>query len=208
MPEPATDPLSALAHDLIKRTPGAYERLTVTGPAPQSAHSLLDRVTPDQLLAVPIHSPVNASAMLAALWLWHDSLDECHRIVQKEPEDLDSAAPRASHRELAETLAFWHAIMHRREGDFSNSKYWYARCANHPVLKSMASHANEILHPLPADKSLLRIMRNGFDPNAFVDLVEQVHDQPSDIRHAPAISLQKIEWRALFDYCTRKAAGQ
>jgi hypothetical protein len=207
MPDPATNPLSALAHDLIKRSPSAYQKLTVTGPAPQTAHTLLDRVTPDQLLAVPIRSLVNASAMLAALWLWHDGLDECHRCVQKDPEDLDPASPRSSQRELAETLAFWHAIMHRREGDFSNSKYWYARCTDHPVLKSMASHANEILHPLPADKSLLRILRNGWDPNAFVDLAEQVHDQPGDIRHAPAVALQKIEWRALFDYCTRMAAG-
>jgi hypothetical protein len=58
-------------------------------------------------------------SVLSALWLWHDYLDESHIISQK----IDTP-----------TGSFWHAIMHRREGDFSNSKYWYARCADHPAL--------------------------------------------------------------------------
>jgi len=205
MPDSPTDPLSSLAHDIIKAA--AYEKLTVSRSAPANAHRFLDDVTPDQLLLVPVNSPVHAAAMLAALWLWHDDLDQCHRIVQKSPDELHPSA-KSNDREMTQTLAFWHAIMHRREGDFSNSKYWYARCADHPVLQSMASHANEILHPLPADKSLLRIMRNGWDPNAFVHLTELVHNQPADPRHRAAVSLQKIEWRALFDHCTRLAAGQ
>ncbi len=201
-----TDPLSTLTHEIIKAA--NYENLTVSGSAPPKTHDMLDQVSPDQLLIVRVNSPVHASAMLAALWLWHDGLDECHRIVQQSPDELHPSAAKSNPREMTQTLAFWHAIMHRREGDFSNSKYWYARCADHPVLQSMASHANEILHPLPADKSLLKITRNGWDPNAFVDLTEQVHHQPSDSRYHAAVSLQKIEWRALFDYCTRLAAGQ
>lgn len=201
-----TDPLSSFAHEIIKAA--AYEKLTVSGSAAAKAHDMLDRVSPDQLLIVPATSPVHASAMLAALWLWHDGLDQCHQIVQKSPDELHPPAAKSNHREMTQTLAFWHAIMHRREGDFSNSKYWYARCADHPVLQSMPSHANEILHPLPADKSLLRVMRNGWDPNAYVDLAEQVHNLPADPRHRAAVTLQRIEWRALFDYCTRLAAGQ
>jgi len=42
---------------------------------------------------------------------------------------------------------------------------------------------------------------------AFVDLVQQVHESPSDPRYPITVALQQLEWRALFDHCTRGAAG-
>ena len=51
-----------------------------------------------------------AQACLAGLWLYHDFLDESHSISQ----------------EIAtSTGSFWHGIMHRREPDPSNAKYWF-----------------------------------------------------------------------------------
>jgi len=61
---------------------------------------------------------------------------------------------------------------------------------------------------MPADKSLLRLIMSGWNPNALVDLVEQVHDSPQDPRHALAVSLQRLEWQVLFEDCTRRAAGK
>src|SRR6185295_3279275 len=46
----------------------------------------------------------------AGLWLLQDFLDESHAISQ----DIDTREG-----------SFWHAIMHRREPDASNSKYWW-----------------------------------------------------------------------------------
>jgi hypothetical protein len=191
MADPGTDPLSPLAHEIIQSA--SYEKLTTSGPAPAKAHELLDGITPDQLLTVPITSDSHAYAMLAGLWLWHDWLDSSHTISQS----LQTT-----------TGSFWHAIMHRREGDFSNAKYWYARCTNHPVLQTMAPFVNDILHPLPADKSFLRLTQSGWNPNAFVDLCEQLHNRPTDPRYPVAVVLQKLEWRLLFDHCTRAASGQ
>jgi hypothetical protein len=110
-------------------------------------------------------------------------------------------------QEASSTLAFWHAIMHRREGDFSNSRYWYARCANHAALTYIAPEASRLINSQPADKSLLRLIATGWNPNAFVDLVEQVRDRPDDPRHALAVSLQRVEWATLFNHCVRAAAG-
>ena len=187
-----TDVRSALAVRIMQANPRAYERVVVEDAAPALARELLDGVTPDQLLAVPVKDSAAAKAMLAGLWLYHDGLEESHRISQA----LNTA-----------TGSFWHAIMHRREGDFSNSKYWYARCANHPAVAPLAVAAASVLNAQPADKSLLRIVMSGWNPNAFVDLVEEVHDRPSDPRHALAVTLQRLEWRTLFDHCTRAAAG-
>ena len=134
-----------------------------------------------------------AAACHAGLWLLHGFLDESHALSQQ----IDT--PSGS---------FWHAIMHRREGDFSNSKYWYARCASHPSLAVLGVQAPRLINTMPADKSLLRLIATGWDPNAFVDLVEQVHDSVNDPRHAAAVALQRLEWQVLFDECARRAAGR
>ena len=189
-----TDDLSPFAQDVLKlNLDGAYTRLVVRGSGTSEAKGLLDGATADRMIRGQIRSRDDASAMLSGLWLYHDWLEESHTISQ----DLHS-----------ETGSLWHAIMHRREGDFSNSKYWYARCRSHAVLASIGTAAGAILNPLPADKSLLRLVNPTWDPNAFVDLVEAVYEKPNDPRRAAAVSLQQLEWRLLFDHCTRAAAGK
>ena len=59
----------------------------------------------------------------AGLWLLHDFLDESHTISQ------GVGTPSGS---------FWHGIMHRREGDFSNAKYWFHRVGHHHVYAELA----------------------------------------------------------------------
>jgi hypothetical protein len=145
------------------------------------------------MLACPVRSKPDAEALLAGLWLWHDWLDEAHRIAQR----LDTPSGR-----------FWHAIMHRREGDFANSVYWYRRCAEHPLLPALHQHASTLIHPLPADTMLLRLVRGGWEPAAFVELVQAVHAAPDDPRQTVAVSLQQLEWRMLIDFCARAAAGK
>ncbi len=189
-----TDDLSPLARQILSLDiENSYRRLVVRGDGNTEAKKLLSSTTPKQLLSGLLRSEDDANAMLAGLWLWHDWLDESHHISQS----LESP-----------TGSFWHAIMHRREGDFSNSKYWYARCQNHPILQQMANNATQILHSLPADKAYLRLMSGGWNPNAFVDLIESVEEDEKNPKHATAISLQQLEWRLLFDHCTRSAAGK
>ncbi len=189
-----TDALSPAVHEILNLDKAtAYTQLVVTSDGNRAAAECLKALTPDQLLTKPVAGRDDAEALLSGLWLWHDWLDSSHTISQSLHNPAGS---------------FWHAIMHRREGDFSNAKYWYARCRSHPVIKSMLPFANDILHPLPADKSLLRLTRDGWDSDAFVDLAEQLHDRPADPRFGVAVALQKLEWRLLFDHCMRGASGQ
>lgn len=60
--------------------------------------------------------------VLAGLHLWNDDIDRCHRIAQAH--------------EAAEGN-YWHAILHRREPDYSNAKYWYRRVGKHPIFSGL-----------------------------------------------------------------------
>jgi len=107
------------------------------------------------------HGPA-AQACLAGLRLLANDLDASHRISQ------EIATPEGS---------FWHAIMHRREGDFGNAKYWFRRVGRHPVLESLA-----------------------VDPFRFVDQVEQCVRR-GDGNDAALLASQQREWETLFQFC-------
>lgn len=188
-----TDNLSPTGRQLLKLHQSAYEKLVIT-PADkyEPVRQAIAGVSPRELVVGTFRRETEAKALLAALWLYYDFLDEAHAIVQA----LETTSG-----------SLWHAILHRREGDFSNAKYWYARCADHPALPTLSVQAAAHLNPLPAEKSLLKITMNGWSGAAFVDLVEAVHRHPDDPRYRVAVALQQLEWRVLFDHCTRAAAG-
>src|SRR5262249_24589033 len=141
-----------------------YTKLVVTGSGNTQAYAALRALAPETMLSSKPANLDAAAALLAGLWLWHDCLDESHKVSQQLHTTSGS---------------MWHAIMHRREGDFSNSKYWYARCENHPCLPTIAAKANDVINPFPADKKILKLTIRGWDSDAFVDLVEEVYDHPN-----------------------------
>lgn len=175
---------------LRKAGPAAYAKLVVRGPTAPPASAALGELKPDQLVTKPIKHPDDADAALAGLWLWLDGLEECHRIAQEI---------------VTPTGSLWHAIMHRREGDFSNAKYWYQRCPTHHVNRLLGSVVSSMAGGLHSDRLVARALDGGWDPNGFVDLVEAVHSKPTDLRYDLAVRWQRAEWEALFSYCVRAA---
>jgi hypothetical protein len=195
-PAPPHDGLSPLCHTILSAQAGhAYGRLVVPAlAAPPEAERLLARVKPEQLLTEPVESPEDAEAMLAGLWLWHDALDRSHTISQALK---------------GETGSFWHAIMHRREGDFDNARYWYARCRHHPALARIPAEAAAEVEHKPELLAFDRVVRGGsWDGSAFVDRVEDVYQDESDPRFSAVVRLQRIEWRVLFEHCALAATGR
>ena len=65
----------------------------------------------------------------SALWLAAGDLDRSHGISQGI-ENADGS--------------FLHGIMHRREGDFSNAKYWFRRAGSHAIEHTIASETGQL----------------------------------------------------------------
>jgi hypothetical protein len=132
-----------------------------------------------------------ADACRAGLWLYHNFLDESHQISQ----ELHTP-----------TGSYWHALMHRREPDFDNAKYWFRRVGTHPVYEALRQNAASLAAAAPPAAAFLRTQA-AWDPFAFVDLCAAVL-----VGRAPCEELcrdvQKREWELLFDWCYRQAVEE
>jgi hypothetical protein len=132
----------------------------------------------------------SARCCIAALWLWHDFLDESHEISQ-EIDTIDGS--------------YWHGIMHRREPDYGNAKYWFRRVPGHaiyePLVKCMVLPGGELTGPA----SFLQDPGT-WDPFKFVDLCAAIARGQSDYEGL-ARRIARIEWEQLFDHCYRQALG-
>ena len=151
----------------------------------------LARLDPAAVVGRPIVDDDAAAACLAGLWLYHGCLDESHALSQH------IATPDGS---------FWHGIMHRREGDYGNAKYWFRRVGEHPAFAPLHVAARAEL-PLDAPRELRALVEAPrWDPYRFVDLCQAACTGRSDLA-AGCIRVQACEWRTLFDFCFHAAAG-
>jgi len=134
----------------------ALDQLVVTtGPSAQARDCV------ESVLASP--ALAGDPSLAAGLWLYVDDLNASHTISQ----GIETA-----------TGSFWHGIMHRREGDFSNSHYWFHRVGAHPAIKTIAD----------------------YEPHRFIDEVSAKHAKaPADL-----VARQRREWVALFEWCANQ----
>jgi len=158
----------------------AEPRLSAIGPGSlhPAAKAALRAFDPLSDLGGTVVDREAALACHSGLWLYHDGLDESHTISQ----DLPSAEG-----------SFWHAIMHRREPDAWNSKYWWRKVGHHPVLTQLVEHAPALGYTYTT-------------PLDFVDFCEQARDNKTPDEDL-ARWVQLLEWQLLFDWCYRKAVG-
>jgi hypothetical protein len=129
-------------------------------------------------------SAVDDTAFRAGLYQWHDFMNESHELCQ-------SIEGKGDNR-LGD---YWHAILHRREPDYSNAKYWFRQIGNQPTYRELRHMADSILAGSNAPEASRWRDRlhtlSKWDPFAFVDLCEEcAADETSEL----ALAARRIQY--------------
>ena len=126
---------------------------------------------------------------VGAFWLF-GFLDEAHYLAQQE------SSPEG---------AYWHALIHRSEGDFRNSLYWFNRVGAHPLYKILQVQAKQVTKGPRSAAQWRGLLECGeWSPRQFVALCERTMKSGS----GPLEILQQVaqlEYNLLMEFILSKA---
>ena len=161
------------------------ERLIPTEPV---SYDLVHRIREAEDTTIAGGRSIGDAAMFAlvrgGLLYAVDAIHDAHKIFQDAPGDLG---------------AYWHGMMHRREGDFDNARYWFRRAGTLPVFAEM--------HHAASEYSAVMARQADWDPYLFTGECEQARFGETEIAESLK-ALQRTEFEVLFDYCWRQSRLQ
>lgn len=162
---------------------GLLEKLT---PAEPLSYDLLIRVREADDAALSggraIGRAENFALVRGGVLYAIDAIHEAHTIFQDAPGDLG---------------AYWHGMMHRREGDFENARYWFRRAGALPCFAA--------LHRAAGEFSSVMARQPSWDPYLLTGECERARFGAAE--NATALArLQRTEFEGVFDYTWRQCA--
>lgn len=170
--------------DPLLRDERYLRKLVPTEPSDPEA-LLRIRAEPDAGIAggSPVADPAAFPLVRCGLLYLVDALDEAHRIAQDAHSDEGS---------------YWHGMIHRREGDFDNARYWFRRSGTLPPFAE--------IHRAASQRSSLFAAQSGWDPYLFVGQCEQARFG-EDAMLEELLAMQRIEFDLLFAHAWRRSVG-
>ncbi len=141
------------------------------------------------------------TAVAAGLHLLYDDLNGSHSLSQT-----------VEGRGKNHNGDYWHAIMHRREPDYGNAKYWFRRVGTHPVFNDLPSVLQRVHSAIPSeslDQWATRLVTSGtWDPFSFVDACEAACERNADPEFRRALEeIQHFEMLHLLRQSCADARG-
>ena len=190
---------------------GIVQKLETRDPLPPLAPSeewdseLTDRIEGLSLETLfdrqSIKDSTMGDALQSGLLLWNDALDESHTISQ----GIESS-----------TGSYWHGIMHRREPDYSNAKYWFRRVGNHPTFPALQERALALFQSSSMESGSLASYAEAiketedWDAFQFVDWCQAADGERSTPEAVKSFlqTVQVEEIKLLLDYSYQQALTQ